>query len=349
MDQHSHGCDTLAVRRGLLLKRMHENIVENPTQPVRRIYDQVVVNDSGDSDDVASFSGVRTRTKLFRSQLVPPIPSTIYDVDITGQWTKTWKGKTFLRFLDNNCGVAIFTTKRFLKALQETDCMYLDGTFRTSPHPYNQFVTIHGNIGGFIVPLVFILMTGKTTAQYTAVLQHLKQEVQTVTNRALGPRRVITDFEHSLKLAVETEFPNSRWSGCYFHFTQSLWIHVQQVGLAAHYRNDRKLRKMVRKIMAIGFLPTLLVRHNFALMRNSRRTQRLVNRFPSLDDWLDYVERTYVSQNAVFPPAKWNVFDRKCKTRTNNHIEGNGTSTWNNCVTFFVKIYSNSLTCYNMF
>jgi hypothetical protein len=79
----------------------------------------------------------------------------------------------------------------------------------------------------------------------------------------------------------------------------------------------------MRKVMAIGFLPTLVVRANFTLMRNSRRTQRLVNHFPKLGDWLDYVQLTYVNQNAVFLPASWNVFDRKMRTRTNNHIEGN--------------------------
>jgi hypothetical protein len=210
VDQHSHGCDSISVRRGLLLKRIYKKVDDNPTEPVRRMYDKVVADDSGDSDDVAGFSGVRTRIKLHRSKLVPPIPATINDVDIAGQWRKTWKGKSFLKLLDNNAGVAIFTTSRLLKALQESDCLYLDGTFRTAPHPYTQFVTVHGDIGGFIVPLVFVLLTGKTTAQYTTVLQHLKQTVQMVTNRALDPRRVVTDFEHSLKLAVEAEFHNSR-------------------------------------------------------------------------------------------------------------------------------------------
>lgn len=74
--------------------------------------------------------------------------------------------------------------------------------------------------------------------------------------------------------------------------------------------------------MAIGFLPTLLVRQNFTLLRNSRQTQRLLQRFPQLDDWLEYVQSTYISNNAPFPPTVWNIYNRDSNTRTNNHLEG---------------------------
>lgn len=95
-----------------------------------------------------------------------------------GEWAKTWKGKKFLTHLDNGVGVAVFTTKRFLKALQKADCLYFDGTFHTAPKPYLQLVTVHGKIGGFVVPLVFILSTGKDTVQYRSVFRHLKAEVR---------------------------------------------------------------------------------------------------------------------------------------------------------------------------
>jgi hypothetical protein len=41
------------------------------------------------------------------------------------------------------------------------------------------------------------------------------------------------------------------------------------------------LKKVIRKVMAIGYLPVLLVRQNFHLLRTSRRTMRLC-RFPEL-------------------------------------------------------------------
>jgi len=52
------------------------------------------------------------------------------------------------------------------------------------------------------------------------------------------------------------------------------------------YRSNRRLRNIVSRVMVIGYLPVLVVRQNFIMLRNSRRGQHLV-RFPELDDWLE--------------------------------------------------------------
>jgi MULE transposase domain len=321
-DGHCHLPDITVARRGLLLQQMHKRINDNPTQPVRRVYDDAVRENSDDSDDIPAFSNVRSRTKRYRSQFVPPIPTAINDVNIQDEWAKTWKGRQFLNYCDNVCGYALFTTRRMLTSLQQATIIYVDGTFRTAPRPYMQLVTVHGRINGFVIPLVFVLMTGKSTNQYTQVLQRLKAETLRLTQQSLNPRRIILDFEQSLMAALSAEFPTARLAGCYFHFSQSLWRHIQHLGLATDYRRHRRLKHVIRKVMAIGFVPTLLVRKNFNLLRTSRRVQRLVNTFPRLNDWLDYVDATYIHANALFRPALWNVYDRKSHSRTNNHVEG---------------------------
>ena len=322
VDEHSHPPDEKVVRRGLILKNMMTKGLDNPTVPVRRIYDTTVDVDSGHSEDLPSFESVRTRVKRYRAHFIPPIPTEIDDVLINGSWAHTWKGQRFLAHLDNNWGIALFTTNTLLRAMKDAETLYIDGTFRTAPGPYLQFVTVHGLCHGHVIPLAFCLMTGKTTGQYRQLLQRLKQEVRRVRHRALRPRRVVIDFERSLMTAIETELPRSRISGCYFHFSQSLWRNLQQLGLSAHYRRERQLQRLVRKVMALGFLPVLLVRQNFILLRGSRRTRRLIGRHQELEDWLDYVQDTYMSNNATFPPPVWNVYGRDMNTRTNNHLEG---------------------------
>jgi hypothetical protein len=322
VDDHNHAVDTFQARRGAILKDLQRKIKENPTQPVRRAYDDVIQIDSGDSDDIPVFINVRSRAKRFRSQFIPPIPDGIGNVNIHGDWAKTWKGRQFLSHQDNNMGIAVFTTKRFLKSLQQADSLYVDGTFRTAPSPYKQFMTIHGKVNGFVVPLVFVLLTGKTAVQYRRVFQHVKQQVLNVTHQPFNPQKVVCDFEKSLQIALQFEFPRTRLLGCHFHFGQSLWRKVQQVGLAASYNHDRRLRKVIRKFMSLGFLPTMVVRQNFTLLRVSRKVQRMANTYPTLMQWLDYVYVTYVQQNALFPPPTWNVFHRNSDTRTNNHVEG---------------------------
>jgi len=121
---------------------MHESIRDNPSVPVHRVYDKVTNSDSGDSDEVQQYSTFRSRLKRYRAQFVPAVPTDIDDVDIHGEWARTRTGQPFLNLLDNQWGIAMFTTDRLLRALANSDCVYIDGTFRTAPHPYTQFVTV---------------------------------------------------------------------------------------------------------------------------------------------------------------------------------------------------------------
>ena len=242
---------------------------------------------------------------------------------IDDEWRKTWRGHEYLTLQDNNWGIAVFTTSKMLTAMQKSTCFYLDGTFRTAPLPYMQLLTIHCRYQGFVVPVAFCLLTGKTIGQYNRqVLQHLKRTVRRRTGHRLHPSEAVLDFEYSLMLAIQTEFPTCRLSGCYFHFQQSLWRHLQHLGLSRDYRRNRKLQKVVRLVMSIGFLPVIVVRQNFRVLHGSRRMRQLVLRFPELDDWLDYVHATYIAPNALFPTATWKVYERSLDTRTDNHLEG---------------------------
>lgn len=295
----------------------------DPTIPVRRIYDEVICIDSDDSDDVLpQFPNVRSRLKRHRSQYIPPIPSSIADVNVQGGWAKTWNGKKFLTHADNNVGVLVFATKKMIKTLNDCTCLYIDGTFKTSPNPYKQMVTIHGLMNGHVIPLTFSLLTGKTVVHYQTLLSHIKAMVLQKTGQVLNPTRIVTDFEASLRSAIQAVFPHTMVSGCFFHYCSSLWRKVQKLGLDTPYRRDASLKKNIRKIMAIAFIPPSLVRINFNLFCSSRRTQRLIQQYPTFQQWIDYVSSTYIAPTSIFPAPMWNVFARSRDTRTNNHLEG---------------------------
>ena len=277
-------------------------------------------DNSDESDDLPAFRPLRTRLQRVRAATLPAIPQVIDDVDIQGEWGRNWRGDPFLRHLDNDWGIALFATTANIRILQKCRKVFIDGTFKTCPRPYYQFVTVHGMYLGQVFVLAMCLMTGKTVGLYRQLLQKLKQSVRNVTRHRWHPAMIICDFEQALQLAIETELPNTTVKACYFHFCQSLWRKVQELGLANVYRRRRRVRKIIRKFMSIGHLPIPLVRQNFNLLARHRRTRRLVNRYPSLADFIDYLSNTYI--RGTFPIAMWNVFDRSSDCRTNNIVEG---------------------------
>ena len=161
-DVHNHVPDDMEARRGILLKRIQERIRRNPTAPVRTSYDRAADEDSEYSgDNLPSFDSVRTRAKRHRARFMPSVPQTVDDVIIRGEWGKTWTGRPFLLHRDNDWGILMFGTARTLSVVRRCQCLFIDGTFRTAPRPYEQLVTVHGLYNGFVIPVVFCLMTGK--------------------------------------------------------------------------------------------------------------------------------------------------------------------------------------------
>lgn len=318
---HNHADEGDLIATTSTKQHMLQAVEDDPSKPVRRVYDEVI-RDAENDDQVPQFNSVRSRLQRRRASLMPPIPQTVEDVVIHNEWAETWRGEDFMCHQDNDWGVLMFGTDRNFAKLSRCRDVYIDGTFKSCPRPYAQFVTIHGKYMDRVVPLVMCLMTGKTVAQYRHLITQVKRKVRRVTGHRWRPQRVITDFESSLLLAIQAELPNSLSSACYFHFCQSLWRKVQELGLSGQYMRHGRLRKAIRKIMSIGYLPLALVRNNFRLLVTNGEMLRLRARYHGMGQFIDYVRRNYVEDGCQFPPQLWNVFERTSDNRTNNFVEG---------------------------
>jgi hypothetical protein len=164
------------------------------------------------------------------------------------------------------------------------------------------------------------MLSNKSTALYREMLQQLQHNVMRLTGNDPAPTRAVCDCEISMISAIQSEFPRTTVHGCYFHFRQSLWRKVQELGMTTVYRQNRFLKKVIRKIMSLGYLPTAVVRMIFNLVYNSRSISQLINTVPALRDFITYFQQNYIT--GIFRPALWNVFDRDVDFRTNNHVEG---------------------------
>ena len=323
VSDHEHEADESLLTSSKVFADIKSKIEEDPTLPIKRSFDEVLArydDELEDEDELPSFSQLRTRLQRARAATLPPLPQAIDDVQIRGDWARTWRGDRFRSHIDNDWGILVFSTTENICILRQCSKIYLDGTFKTCPHPYTQFVTLHGKYLGQVFTLAMCLMTGKTVGQYRQFLQHSKQQVRNVTHHRWRPPMAICDFEQAIILAIETELPNTRIGTCYFHFCQSLWRKIQELGLVTTYRRRPRARNLIRKIMAIGFLPVPLVTQNFNMLTGDRATVRLINRYHSLRDFITYVTNTYIQ--GTFPTAMWNVYERGSDCRTNNIVEG---------------------------
>ena len=326
-NDHNHPNDSALTENITFRHHLQEEAAADPTRPPRRIYNAHVAQlhrgqGGGDRPPITNYMSVRSSLQRTRSANIPAIPRNVLEVAIDGPWAETWLRERFLQHLDNDWGIGVFATEENLLKLRECRVIYLDGTFKVCPRPYQQVFEVFGEVHGHVVPLVHVLMERRTIGHYRQVFQFLKRTVRRLTHHNWRPHTVICDFEPALHSAVETELPRTAISACYFHFCQSLWRKIQELGLSVPYHENQQLRTLLRKVMAIGYLPVLLVTMNFTQLVNDRRTTRLVNRFPALQDFLQYVRNMYVRQGSFFPPAIWNVYQRDMTHRTNNKVEG---------------------------
>ncbi|XP_063970572.1 uncharacterized protein LOC129273512 [Lytechinus pictus] len=174
------------------------------------------------------------------------------------------------------------------------------------------------------------MVTGKREDQYRYILQEIKRGVLDATEAPFTPHMVITDFEVGLMNAIRSELPNALRRGCYFHFCQSLWRKVAELGLKVAFNVHPLLQKVLGNILSLGHLPVAHIAMNFQTYTNSRHVQEMVQQYPALRTFFAYVEQTYVN-GPVFSVHFWNEYNRTMETRTNNYCK-TFHNRWNKCL-----------------
>jgi MULE transposase-like protein len=141
---------------------------------------------------------------------------------------KTNNGEDFLKWDSGrqNDRILMFSTEANLDCLQRLEHLFADGTFKAQPTLFDQLFVIHGlrsdgeNV--LCVPLVFCLTPNRTTATYKRILEKLKE-----LRPGLAPISIMTDFEQALLNSFASSFPDVDQRGCFFHFRQANYRHIQ--------------------------------------------------------------------------------------------------------------------------
>ena len=209
----------------------------------------------------------------------------------------------------------VFYNDQLLDLLKAAKEWYVDGTFKSVGAPFVQLWSIHVFIshGDSVkqVPVLYSLMSGKSTEDYKVILEHIS------TSNALEIQSVVMDFENASWNAFRDIFPEANRKGCHFHWTQALWRKVQALGLVVAYNTNAQVQKFIRRLMCLPFLPHEHIRPTFASILALDTAQNHMS--PVLRQFLDYIQTQWIF-SSVWPPAAWSMFDRSI--RTNNDCEG---------------------------
>jgi hypothetical protein len=107
------------------------------------------------------------------------------------------------------------TCQKNLECLSVSE-LFMDGTYKCCPKFFKQLYTIHGLRNGHYVPLVFVLLSGKSECVYNHYLASL---VELCSNRTitLKPEIIHVDFEDAMMKAMRVIFPRAVIKCCRFH------------------------------------------------------------------------------------------------------------------------------------
>ncbi|XP_078526625.1 uncharacterized protein LOC144799241 [Lissotriton helveticus] len=178
-------------------------------------------------------------------------PHTFSDINIPHELTISFANEPFLLHDNENPlkRILIFSTPRNLVKLETSEIWMMDGTFKSTPHPFTQIYTIHAKINNSVIPLVYSLLPDKTSATYTEFLAVIKS----ITKQS--PRKIIMDFELSMINVITKMYTDTQIQGCFFHFSQAFWRKLQKTPLVTEYSTDSKLQVELKKLTALCFVP----------------------------------------------------------------------------------------------
>ena len=120
------------------------------------------------------------------------------------------------------------------------------------------------------------------------------------------------DFEGAAWRAIQDNYEDADIKGCAFHWGQAVMRKVANLGLRTTYLQRKTTYQLVRKLLAIPFLPADHIVPALDNLRTAATT-------PALQSLFDYVSTTWAG-SSIWGIRQWCVFRQV--VRTNNDTEG---------------------------
>ncbi|XP_025406892.1 uncharacterized protein LOC112680884 [Sipha flava] len=128
---------------------------------------------------------------------------------------------------------------------------------------------------------------------------------------------------------VKKVFPQTEINGCFFHFCQSIWRHIQNTGFAVKYHENSDFALNIKMLNALAYVPPESVITAFEdLLQTDFYKEHETILTPLLDyfedTWIGRISRNRQRRSPKFSIKLWNCYGliKNDIPRTNNAIEG---------------------------
>ena len=282
-----------AVATSIMKDDLCKKATTNPTKQLKELYrDYVNSEERPNQDDedfmVPTLNSCRSQMYRARRRNMPTLPKTRAEINLEDeQWTKTNSNQQFLLHQDDQ--QLIYGTEENLRLLSHADTVYMDGTFSVAPRLFYQLYTLHICFRGFFLPLIYALLPDKTKDTYYDMFSIIKRKMANL-DLQFNPTAMMSDFEIGMISTLRLHFPNTELKGCNFHFSQAIWRQTQQLGLTVSYHENINIRRIIRSLMTLPYIPRNWVRHQYRTIMgmtdaDTDSVERLLQYFRST--WLD--------------------------------------------------------------
>ena len=222
VNEHTHPADATRIQNLKALQEMKNrarDTQETPHQIVTRAVEGMSEECSAILPTISHLKR-NLRQCRQRSQNSLPVPQNTQDLVIPQEYKNTKNGEQFLLYDSGpiNRRILIFGTEKSVSYLEKCEHWYMDGTFSVTPGLFSQVYTIHGCIGGRVVPSLYCLLPDKSEVTYSLLLEKVIG-----FNNNLQPKSIMIDFERAMINSIATVFPNAEINGCFFHLSQNIY------------------------------------------------------------------------------------------------------------------------------
>lgn len=130
-------------------------------------------------------------------------------------------------------------------------------------------------------------MTSRTTECYAAIFAYIEEMFK------LEPGEFITDFEQSMRNAIQRVYPNTVLRGCWYHFCAALRKKHLKLGMSKLLKENDLAKQVKKMLMSLPLLPQENFNEAYQHIKSSAENWELAKDFEKI---FKYFERYWFAQ-----------------------------------------------------